>query len=127
MTMWDVIRATLQEHHQRIVKANQAKRRLDQMEIVANGKEEASEHQGGAIEGEGEGAAINHDSSVISDNLKAPTGIDLRGPDYSSVAAAPKHAAAHLKDPPRHHHEEDARGKGEGILVLFACVHQGGH
>ena len=104
MTMWDVIRATLQEHHQRIVKANQAKRRLDQMEI-ANGKEEASEHQGGAIEGEGEGAAINHDSSVISDNLKAPTGIDLRGPDYSSVAAAPKHAAAHLKDPPHHHDE----------------------
>ena len=52
MTMWDVIRATLQEHHQRIVKANQAKRRLDQMEI-ANGKEEASNHQGGAI--------INHD------------------------------------------------------------------
>jgi len=106
--MWDVIRATLQEHHQRIVKANQAKRRLDQMEI-ANGKEEASEHQGGAVEGEGEGAAINHDSSVINDNLKAPTGIDLRGPDYSSVAAAPKHAVAHLKDPSRHHDEVPSR------------------
>eukprot|EP00956_Cyclotella_meneghiniana_P005482 scaffold7007_cov69-Cyclotella_meneghiniana.AAC.1 len=111
MTMWDVIRATLQEHHQRIVKANQAKRRLDQMEI-ANGKEEASEHQGGAVEGEG--AAINHDSSVINDNLKAPTGIDLRGPDYSSVAAAPKHAAAHLKDPP-HHHEVMAASTTENL------------
>eukprot|EP00956_Cyclotella_meneghiniana_P024115 scaffold48113_cov66-Cyclotella_meneghiniana.AAC.1 len=108
MTMWDVIRATLQEHHQRIVKANEAKRRLDEA-VIANRKEEASEHQGGAVEGEG--AAINNDSSANHD-LKAPAGIGVRGPDYPSAAVSfstevttnePKDAAAHLKDPPSHH------------------------